>query len=159
MKKLTAIFLVLIAVLSAVLTACGGDGAPKYTAVTANADGKISIPTDGITSNARFFNYDVKGITVQLLALRDGNGGIRVAFNTCQNCSPSPKAYYVQENGKLICQNCKFEFTAEEVGIAHGGCNPWPIDGIEITDSEVIIPVSSVEAISARFASWGGPTK
>ena len=30
-----------------------------------------------------------------------------MAFNTCQVCNPSPKAYFVQNGKNFICQNCK----------------------------------------------------
>ena len=68
-----------------------------------------------------------------------------------------PKAYDLQSGDKLVCQNCKFEFTADEVGVVHGGCNPWPIDGIEITETEIRIPEASVEAMVSVFQNWAGP--
>lgn len=103
-------------------------------------------------------DYDkIDGTTVQVLALRDAVGTVHAAFNTCQSCSPSPKAYYLQSGDKLVCQNCKFEFTADEVGVVHGGCNPWPIDGIEITETEIRIPEASVEAMVSVFQNWAGP--
>ena len=132
--------------------------AAPYARVTADADGFITWPADQVTSDVQFLNYDANGTTVQILLLRDDAGDIRAAFNTCQSCSPSPKAYYVQEDDKLICQNCGFDFTPEEVGIVHGGCNPWPVDGIEITDTQVRIPASSADAMAQTFANWGGPT-
>ena len=63
----------------------------------------------------------------------------------------------MSKTGKLVCQNCKFEFTADEVGVVHGGCNPWPIDGIEITETEIRIPEASVEAMVSVFQNWAGP--
>ena len=38
-------------------------------------------------------HYKIDGTTVQVLALRDAVGTVHAAFNTCQSCSPSPKAY------------------------------------------------------------------
>ena len=90
-----------VALMSVWMTACAkeessGDTYEKYTSIAANTDGIIVIPTEGITSAARFFNYDANGVTVQLVALRDKENGVHIAFNTCQSCSPSPKAYYTQ---------------------------------------------------------------
>ena len=85
--------------------------------------------------------------------------GVHSAFNTCQNCTPSPKAFYTQEGDVLKCENCGFTFAAEEVGIVHGGCNPWPIDGVEITADTVVIPAAALDAMKASFARWGGPVK
>lgn len=132
--------------------------ASAYADVTADADGYITWPSDRVTADVQFLNYDANGTTVQFLLLRDDAGTIHAAFNTCQSCSPSPKAYYVQQGGKLICQNCGFDFTPEEVGIVHGGCNPWPVDGIEITDEAIRIPASSADAMTQTFAGWDGPT-
>ena len=133
---------------------------PESTAqaepIQAEEDFYLIDPAE-LTETMRLYNYDVDGSTVQILALRDSAGAVHVAFNTCQSCSPSPKAYYLQEDGKLICQNCKFAFTAEEVGLTKGGCNPWPIDDIQITQTEIRIPKASVDAMGSVFQNWAGP--
>ena len=126
-------------------------------ASAAAEDGYYTIDPNEVSAAVRFYDYDVNGTRVQILALRDDAGGVHVAFNTCQSCSPSPKAYYQQDGDKLVCQNCLFEFTADEVGIVHGGCNPWPVDGIEITEQTIRIPIASVEAMAPTFANWAGP--
>lgn len=165
MKKRGMLCLALAAVLaSLMLAACtkGGDSDEsyaKYTNIEANEDGIVSIPTEEITLDARFFNYDADGVTVQLVALRDQQGGVHIAFNTCQSCAPSPKAYYTQSGDVLECANCGFTFAPEEVGIIHGGCNPWPIDGVAVGAEEITIPVSSLDAMRPAFASWKGITE
>lgn len=131
--------------------------AADIPATAAAADGYYTIDPNEVSAAVRFYDYDVNGTTVQILALRDDADGVHVAFNTCQSCSPSPKAYYLQDGDRLVCQNCGFDFTADEVGITHGGCNPWPVDGIEITEQAIRIPVASVEAMAPRFANWDGP--
>lgn len=140
-----------------ILTACSGS--PRFTQITADGSGTITIPTEGITNQACFFNYDADGLTVQLVALRDTAGGVHIAFNTCQSCTPSPKAYYTQEGDLLKCENCGFTFSAEEVGIVHGGCNPWPIEGVEAAGDSIRIPAASLDAMRPAFARWGGPVK
>lgn len=131
----------------------------KYTQLQPDENGTVTILTGGIEETAKFFNYDADGVTVQLVALRDKNDGVHIAFNTCQSCSPSPKAYYQQEGGVLKCTNCGFTFEPEQVGITAGGCNPWPIDGVSVEDDKITVPVSSLDAMRATFASWAGPTK
>ncbi|MBR1780983.1 MAG: DUF2318 domain-containing protein [Oscillospiraceae bacterium] len=157
-KRITCLALAFV-LLCGALTACGSDGYGKYNDLTANQDGSVTIQTEGVTADARFFNYDADGVTVQLVALRDEDDGVHVAFNTCQNCSPSPKAYYTQGDGVLRCTNCGFTFAPEEVGIAQNGCNPWPVEGIEIGAEEITIPVASLEEMNPLFAGWKGPTK
>ena len=151
----------LAGLLIAVLVISGGcakDTASPYQDIQPDAQGYLVFPADRVTADVQFLNYNANGTTVQILLLRDDDGEIHAAFNTCQSCSPSPKAYYTQEDGVLVCQNCKFTFTPQQVGIVHGGCNPWPIDGIEITDTQIRIPASSADAMAEIFANWAGPT-
>ena len=146
------------------LCACGANNtaetpaAPKFTAVTADENGNITIPTADISATARFFNYDADGVTVQLVALRDADNKVHAAFNTCQSCSPSPNAFYQQNGNVLQCTNCGFTFAPEEVGITKGGCNPWPIEGAVIGENEITVPAAAVAAMRDTFVSWGGPT-
>lgn len=152
---------VLLAALCTLLLSCaGGEKAAEAVLFSElKADGEtVTIPTDGITQTARFVNYDADGVTVQLIALRDKDGKVHAAFNTCQSCSPSPKAFYRQVGDILECANCGFTFAPEEVGIAHGGCNPWPVNGIMIGDDEITIPTASLEGMRPAFLSWAGPT-
>ena len=164
LKRTAALALALLCGL--LFAGCGTGGADAlsdpsaaYADVTVDESGTVVIPTAGITGSARFYNYDADGVTVQLVALRDAQDGVHIAFNTCQNCTPSPKAFYTQEGDVLKCENCGFTFAAEEVGIVHGGCNPWPIDGVEITADTVVIPAAALDAMKASFARWGGPVK
>ena len=131
----------------------------KFNAVTADSDGNIVLPTDGITTSAVFFNYDADGIIVQLMALCDENGKVHIAFNTCQSCSPSPKAYYTQQGDVLQCANCGFTFASEEVGVVKGGCNPWPIEEAVFENDRILIPASALDEMRDTFVSWQGPTE
>lgn len=141
------------------LTSCGSaETAAVFTDVRAS-DGVVTIPTDGIGGSAGFYNYDADGVTVQLVALRDKNDAVHAAFNTCQSCSPSPKAYYEQDGDVLKCANCGFTFSPEGVGVTHGGCNPWPIEGVEIGESAITAPEASLNDMAKVFSGWGGPTE
>ena len=155
-KQLLALLLALTLTIS-LLSACSGG--KTFTSLQANENGTVTIQTQEITSTAKFFNYDADGVTVQLVALRDSSNGVHLAFNTCQSCSPSPKAYYRQSGNVLQCENCGFTFAPEQIGIVHGGCNPWPIDGVSVDEGCIVIPVTKLEAMLPQFTSWGGPTK
>lgn len=135
------------------------DASEKYTVVSADGDGNVVIPVDQITESASFYNYDAEGVTVQLVAIRDKDGAAHISFNTCQSCSPSPKAYYVQKEDTIQCANCGSVFAPAQVGVAHGGCNPWPIEGVRIGDDTITVPVSSINSMRSRFTSWKGPTE
>lgn len=162
MKRVLIWTLALVFVL--LLPACGSSSggasdAADYIALTADKNGNVVIATEQITTNAIYYNYDADGVTVQLVAIRDKDGKAHISFNTCQSCSPSPKAYYRQSGNVLQCENCGFTFAPEQVGIVHGGCNPWPIDGVSVEEGRIVIPVSSLDAMRPQFTSWGGPTK
>lgn len=131
----------------------------EYTELRPDENGTVTILTEGITRTARFFNYYANGVTVQLVALRDRKDDVHIAFNTCQSCSPSPKAYYRQSGDLLQCTNCGFTFEPEQVGVTAGGCNLWPIDDVSVGENEIIIPVSSLDDMRSTFTSWAGPKK
>ncbi|NLL05773.1 MAG: DUF2318 domain-containing protein [Clostridiaceae bacterium] len=119
--------------------------------------GDLSIPKSEINENAKFYPYNIKGTNMEILAVKASDGTIRTAFNTCQVCMGSPRAYFVQNGNSLICQNCGNSFTMDMVEQERGGCNPIPIteddkmdDGANITISEDFI----IENKNLFTANW-----
>lgn len=157
MKKILVVLLSTTLLLS--LTACGGsktvDGGFQDAALDENGD--IVIQEADITKNMSYINYDADGVTVQFLAVRAGDE-VRLAYNTCQSCSPSPYAYFVQNGNKLVCQNCGLTFAAENVGAGGYGCNPAAVPDAVRADGTITIPAASALAVAERFANWQGPT-
>ena len=165
MKKALAIILLLC--IPAMLAACGRNGSGNdvpalkhdYSKIDADTEGNIIIPLENISSVASFYNYDADGVTVQLLAIRDPGGKAHISYNTCKSCSPSPKAYFVQQGEVLICENCGNAFTPEQVGLSSSGCFPWPIEGAVIGEDSITVPAASLDAMRASFSTWKGPTE
>lgn len=117
----------------------------------------LTIPLSSVSQTASFYPIVVNGTEMEVLAIRTVSGKIRTAFNTCQSCYTSGHGYYVADGTELICQNCGFHFTAEEVGLeGHGGCNPWPIPTSKRTETEDSILISYEVLNDAReiFANW-----
>lgn len=133
-----------------------GDTAPAGDAQTIAAGEYLSIQTADIGSDAAFFPVMVDGVPMEVLAIRASDGSVRTAFNTCQSCYTSGRGYYVQEGGDLVCQNCGFHFTPEQVEIQSGGCNPWPIFSVNKTVTEDAIQISYdfLKESSAIFSRW-----
>lgn len=156
MKRIP-IILIAAALLLFSLGGCS-QGLPRYNSLSAHG-GTVTIDAAKVGQQAVFYNYDADGVTVQLIALRGADGTLHTAFNTCQNCSPSPKAYYQQEGDKLICQNCGFDFSPEEVGAVAGGCNPWPIQSLQLDGDVLTVAQEELAAMKAPFARWGGPVR
>lgn len=143
------------------LSGCGKEKA-STSASGVNAAEKISsgeslkIPVKEISEKASFYSVEVDGTQMEVIAVKDSDGNIRTAFNTCQICYDSGNGYYKQEGNELVCQNCGNSFTMEQVGESAGGCNPWPIleeDKTE-TDSEVKISYDFLKESSDIFENW-----
>lgn len=118
--------------------------------------GSLIIPTEEVTETASFYPIEVDGTRMEVLAVRDSDGNIRTAFNTCQICYGSGRGYYVQNGSYLVCQNCGNRFTVDQVEIEYGGCNPYPIfsESKTETDSEIEIPYDFLEESKNIFANW-----
>ena len=155
MKKILSVLLSVALLLS--LTACGGSKGGGFQDAELNENGDIVIKEADITKTATFINYDADGVTVQFLAIR-ADDGVRLAYNTCQSCSPSPRAYFVQDGEKLVCQNCGQTFAAENVGQGGYGCNPAAVSDAVNTNGIITIPAASALAVADRFANWQGLT-
>ena len=115
--------------------------------------GNIVIDTTNIGSKATFYNYNADGTTIRLFAVKASDGTIIMAFNTCQVCNPSPKAYFVQNGKNFICQNCKNSFATDNIGKERGGCNPIPITTDERIDGENTITITKqfIESYKENF--------
>ena len=152
------LFVLISAALLLSLAACGGSSAEGgFRDAVLDDNGDIVIQEADITKNASYINYDAGGVTVQFLAVRAGDS-VRLAYNTCQSCSPSPRAYFVQDGDKLICQNCGQTFAAENVGQGGYGCNPAAVPNVVREDGTITIPAASALAVADRFVNWRGPT-
>ena len=95
------------------------------------------------TSNATFIKYEYDSVSIELIAINDENGNVKVSFNTCSVCNGSPKAYFTQQNGKLVCQNCKNKFSMSSIGEEGDGCYPICLDDSYVTVTDTGIAISS----------------
>ena len=145
------------------LTTLSGPGKEKAStsASGVNATQKIAsgenltIPVKEISEKVVLLGRD-NGTKMEVIAVKDSDGNIRTAFNTCQICYDSGNGYYKQEGDNLVCQNCGNSFTMDQVGESSGGCNPWPIleeDKTE-TDSEIKISYEFLKESSDIFENW-----
>ena len=116
----------------------------------------LIIKTEDLSEDAAFYPIEVDGTEMEVIAVKDEDGNIRTAFNTCQICYDSGNGYYKQEGDKLVCQNCGNSFTMDQVGETAGGCNPYPIldDDKTVTDDEIEISYDFLKESSDIFANW-----
>lgn len=118
--------------------------------------GSLVIKTDDLSEDAAFYPIEVDGTEMEVIAVKDSDGTIRTAFNTCQICYDSGNGYYKQEGDKLVCQNCGNSFTMDQVGETAGGCNPYPIldEDKTVTEDEIQISYDFLKESSDIFANW-----
>lgn len=118
--------------------------------------GSFSIPVNKITTTAGFFPVELDGTAMEIIAVRDSDGNIRTAFDTCQSCYSSGRGYYEQNGDYLVCQNCGTRFTMDQIGIDASGCNPWPIfeEDRTVTDEEILISYDFLNKSKDIFANW-----
>ena len=118
--------------------------------------GSLVIKTDDLSEEAAFYPIEVDGTEMEVIAVKDSDGTIRTAFNTCQICYDSGNGYYKQEGDKLVCQNCGNSFTMDQVGEKAGGCNPYPIldEDKTVTEDEIQISYDFLKESSDIFANW-----
>ncbi|MFA9377149.1 MAG: Fe-S-containing protein [Lachnotalea sp.] len=118
--------------------------------------GDLIIPIADITEKANFYGYDVDGTPLEVIAIKASDGSIRTAFNTCQVCYSSGRGYYVQEGDNLVCQNCGNQFSASDVEVSRGGCNPVPImdENKVVDETNITIPKDFLESSKAIFENW-----
>lgn len=148
----------MVFVLALALTACSsGTGAgAKQPAVQKDQD--VILPVAEISETATFYPVEVDGTSLEIIAVKAGDGTIRTAFNTCQVCYDSGKGYYQQQGDALVCQNCGNQFSMSQVEVAAGGCNPWPIfaDNKIVTADSITISYDFLKESTGIFSNWKG---
>ena len=138
------------------LTGCSKKIENQFITVEAKDD-EIIIDTKDINDNITFVNYEVDGITIQFIVVRGSDGNIRIAFNTCQVCNPSPNAYFIQKGNYIECQNCGNRFHIDRIGVENVGCNPATIEEMEELEDKIILKTSYVDTFKEKFENWNGP--
>ncbi len=117
----------------------------------------LIIPVSEITETAKFYPITVDGTNMEVFAVKDSDGNIRTAYNTCQSCYTSGNGRYETEGTDLVCQNCGFHFTADQVGNEkNSGCSPWAISPENRTDTDETITISYdfLQQSKNIFANW-----
>lgn len=127
-----------------------------FVTVVANEDNDIVIDTTDVTSTATLVNYEVEGVTIQLIVVRHSDNTIGIAFNSCEACNISPNGYFIQKGNYFECQNCGTKVSIDKIGIVSGECNPFPAMEYEEKENKVILSKEYVESFKGYFEDWNG---
>ena len=152
-------------VIAAGLTIVVLSGALLFTSISKNGvttakvseKGDLIIPVAEVSNQAKFYEYKTEdGTAIEVLAVKASDGTVRTAFNTCQVCYSSGRGYYKQEGEDLVCQNCGNYFTADDVEVTKGGCNPVPIfpEYKTVDDTTITILKDHIEETKVIFENW-----
>lgn len=163
-NKVIVIAGILIIIIAAIFIVKGNFGGGADLAIqkgesTTASSGAVDlvIPKGEISETVKFFPLKAGSTNMEVLAVKAPDGTIRTAFNTCQVCNGSPKAYYKQQGNVLVCQNCGNKFSMDMLEKQRGGCNPVPIMKENKTDdaNNIVISKDFIEKNKDLFtANW-----
>ena len=149
MKKL--IFPLMMAAL--LLSGCAAKK-DETTPTTQAANGDMVITLSDIGTEPTFIDGKIGDAPMQVIAIRDADGTVRLSYNTCQICQGSPWAFFEEQNGGLVCQNCGNAFSTDAIGKGGYGCMPLMVPAYTLTDDSVVIAADTLEAVKDAFSGW-----
>lgn len=126
----------------------------NHTIITVKQGEDIVINSNDITTNATYYNYEYDDYIIQIFASKATNEIVRIVFNTCVFCNPSPMAYFIQNGDYFECQNCRNKFHRNEIGLTETfGCSPIAVldENKMIKGSDIIISNDFVETYKDKF--------
>lgn len=128
---------------------------PRPLAFTRSANADVVIKAADVKSGLNYVDY---GGSEELILWRDGNGGIRTALDTCEECFGGGDVHYTLSGSNIVCSACQ---TTQDVTIlgsaAWGGCQPVaiPVAYRADTDADIVIPAEVLAFAEDVFTHWG----
>jgi len=89
-------------------------------------DDSLKIPLSDITTQAKWYEYDVGDKAVKFFIVKAKDGSIKTAFDACDVCYSAGTGYR-QEGDYMVCNNCGNRYPISGIGTENknpGGC--WP---------------------------------
>lgn len=153
-RRLAAAVAALLVAANLSLAGCGSEAATSQLGTLNGSEVEFSLAN--LDKGARFFTYQTENGKVGLLAVKDSTGAMRVALDTCQVCNGSPKAYFLEKDGVLQCQNCGNTFSYDIVGDTSQGCEPMPLDSASwhVDGDTLSVDEAALENAAPLFSTW-----
>lgn len=109
----------------------------------------IAIPLSSVSAAARWFEYDISGVTVRFFAVSDSSGMVRTAFDECPMCYESHLGF--RQAGNMMVENCcNMPFSIDAIGPNVTGCHPEYLQS-HVDGDRVMIAKSSLLAGAYLF--------
>lgn len=155
LRRLTAAVAALLVVASLTLAGCESGATATSQSGTLNGS-EVEFSLANLDKGAQFFTYQTEAGKVGLLAVKDSTSAVRVALDTCQVCNGSPKAYFLEKDGVLQCQNCVNTFSYDIVGDTSQGCEPMPMDSTSwhVGGDTLSVDEAALENVAPLFSTW-----
>ena len=155
---------VCIAITAVVIIACqpkqkeqppeGGAMPTSTIRLVLDDNGDLRVPVDILGDRLKYVNYGGKEA---LIILKDSDGGIRTALDTCEECYASGNVHFTSNGIILTCRQCGTEQPQSDLGTEFwGGCRPISITSKmrDDTDTEVVIPAGVLNYAEDMFKHW-----
>ena len=111
-NKFIRFFFILISIF--LLVGCNNNSinneTKEHTIIDINKGENVVIDSHEVGKHATYYNYKNGETIIQLFSVKATDESVRVLFNTCNACNPSPNAYFIQDGDYFVCQNCKIDF-------------------------------------------------
>ena len=140
--KILVVFFCLIFLIVAIFT----KGFGLFKSSQTNSDGFVNIPLSEVTSNAKWYGYDLGGEKIRFFVVKTSDGSIKTAFDACDVCYRYKKGYR-QEGDYMVCNNCGNRYPMVGLGTENknpGGCWPGYLPNI-IKEGNILIKKSDLE--------------
>ncbi len=125
---------------------------------TLDDDGNIIIMEDDITDQATYLVYEYENATIGLIAVKDSDDRVLVVVNATNSCKQSPKAYFVQQDNKFICQKCSTSIKVDDLDKnLDTECYPISIKERINLNGKIIIGTNELKNLKDKFIDWKGP--
>lgn len=137
------------------LSGCGESASSMSTTGSLNGS-NVEFSLVSLDQGPQFFTYETSAGKVGIMAVKDADGNVRAALDTCQVCNGSPKAYFLEKDGQLQCQNCGNLFNYSIVGESQLGCEPTPLPSGSWSVSGDVLSVDeeSLAGCAGLFTTW-----
>jgi uncharacterized membrane protein len=122
--------------------------------ITGNAvadnKGQITIPLSEVSTTAKFYTFNDKGININYFTVLGSDGKPRTAFDACDVCGGSKG--YSQRGNDMVCNNCGRFFSIDDIGTKNGPGGCWPsFLEHKIEGDNIIIKKSNLAKGASRF--------